>query len=624
MSGIKASRLLQPYLQPESKTNLIVCFALFLYYKKYFKGSDNMIYKPQNVYPHNTAIDASEDNSFSFIFNGDHLKGYDFVFYDAGNNGLIKKMYVPLSASAVYNDYESRTRMSSGTFENGKSYKYKMNIYQEKYDIFAVQGTVRSINVSHPSVQIPITYGITEIQNPIYYEVNGIRTLYGACCMEIDNGTVKERRMITNYDPTLKYGTDDGYGNYDYRTLVTLEAPFSAIPPAGTTYKIYKNYITSPEYFFECAKRPVIIPDVSLNEFGNIECASSYSQEQDIGIKNYKYSLFKDEKSDGIIDAVVRDSDSVSEDTIPVSVPEGLIFSIFEDDYVTVTYSTENSYTVSETRIVKSYDYINNIITVKEGFSIIPPIASQVSVFRGKLTLVRESELIYNQTLKYEFNDILSDSSYTVKLEVTAQNNMKTENSVSGRFTSVSTADKNYSFNCGVENERNDIVIDYNMGNNKALIEREDTVTGEKRRIVFNYLPCHDYLAASKKLYRYRIIPIVKQSDRWVYGSEYLSEILSPNWRCWTIYSLIRRTDLNSFEPNRERFQMNEYWNLYIDPEESEITQNLNHYLHEGCCAKPKITINDNNYISGSLTCKLSQIECPEMKFQDTIYMVEA
>ena len=65
---------------------------------------------------------------------------------------------------------------------------------------------------------------------------------------------------------------------------------------------------------------------------------------------------------------------------------------------------------------------------------------------------------------------------------------MKTENSVSGRFTSVSTADKNYSFNCGVENERNDIVIDYNMGNNKALIEREDTVTGEKRRIVFNYL----------------------------------------------------------------------------------------------------------------------------------------
>ena len=117
-----------------------------------------------------------------------------------------------------------------------------------------------------------------------------------------------------------------------------------------------------------------------------------------------------------------------------------MIFSIFEDDYVTVTYSTENSYTVSETRIVKSYDYINNIITVKEGFSIIPPIASQVSVFRGKLTLVRESELIYNQTLKYEFNDILSDSSYTVKLEVTAQNNMKTENSVSGRFSGSLTA----------------------------------------------------------------------------------------------------------------------------------------------------------------------------------------
>lgn len=36
-----------------------------------------MIYKPH------TAIDASEDNSFSFIFNEDHLRDYDFVFYDA-------------------------------------------------------------------------------------------------------------------------------------------------------------------------------------------------------------------------------------------------------------------------------------------------------------------------------------------------------------------------------------------------------------------------------------------------------------------------------------------------------------------------------------------------------------
>ena len=27
-----------------------------------------MIYKPQNVYPHNTAIDASEDNSSSHLY----------------------------------------------------------------------------------------------------------------------------------------------------------------------------------------------------------------------------------------------------------------------------------------------------------------------------------------------------------------------------------------------------------------------------------------------------------------------------------------------------------------------------------------------------------------------------
>lgn len=583
-----------------------------------------MIFKPQNVYPHNTAIDASEKNSFSFIFNGDHLKSYDFEFYDASNNKFIKRLYVPLSPSAIYNNYEARTIMSPGTFENGKNYKYKMNIYQEKSDIFAMQGTVRSISISRPSVQIPITYGITEIQNPIYYTVNGKRTLYGACYMEIDNGTVKERRMITNYDPTLKYGTDDGYGNYDYKTLVTLEAPFSFIPAAGTTYKIYKNYITSPEYFFECSKRPIIAPTVKLNEFGNIECISTYTQEQNIGIKNYKYSLFKDEKGFSRIESVVSDSEYISKNTIPITVEEGLSVSIFENDYITITYTKEDSYTISETRLVKNYDSINNIITVKDDFSTIPPIASQVTVYGGKVTLVRESGLIYNQTLKYEFNDILRDSSYTVKLEVTTQNNMIAENSVLGHFSSISTENENYSINCSVGNTKNDVIIEYDMGVNKVLVEREDVITGVKRRIVFNYLPCHDYLAASKKSYKYRIIPIIKQSDQWVYGSEYLSNIQSPNWCCWTIYSLVHRTDLNSFEPNREKFQMDQYWKLYVEPEESEITQNLNRYVHKGFNSKPKITINDNNYISGSLTCKLSQVECPEMSFQDTIYMVEA
>ena len=67
------TKLLQKFKRAKQTIKFVLLF--FFITKKYFKGSDNMIYKPQNVYPHNTAIDASEDNSFSFIFNGDHLKG---------------------------------------------------------------------------------------------------------------------------------------------------------------------------------------------------------------------------------------------------------------------------------------------------------------------------------------------------------------------------------------------------------------------------------------------------------------------------------------------------------------------------------------------------------------------
>ena len=44
-------------------------------------------------------------NYFLIIWAGTVSYTHLFVFYDAGNNGLIKKIYVPLSASAVYNDY---------------------------------------------------------------------------------------------------------------------------------------------------------------------------------------------------------------------------------------------------------------------------------------------------------------------------------------------------------------------------------------------------------------------------------------------------------------------------------------------------------------------------------------
>ena len=104
-----------------------------------------MIYKPYNVYPHNSSIDATERNTFSFIFSGDSLTYMDYHFYDTSDNSLVRRAYVPLKFQNTFNDYNVGTIMGANSFKNGHKYKYKMNLYQARADIFAVQGTVRSI-----------------------------------------------------------------------------------------------------------------------------------------------------------------------------------------------------------------------------------------------------------------------------------------------------------------------------------------------------------------------------------------------------------------------------------------------------------------------------------------------
>ena len=159
-----------------------------------------MIYKPYNVYPHNSSIDATERNTFSFIFSGDSLTYMDYHFYDTSDNSLIKRAYVPLKFQNTFNDYNVGTIIGANSFENGKKYKYKMNLYQSRADIFAVQGTIRSITeVSLSDTQIPISYGITEIESPIKHTIDGVETIFGACYMEINDGTIHERIRIESY-----------------------------------------------------------------------------------------------------------------------------------------------------------------------------------------------------------------------------------------------------------------------------------------------------------------------------------------------------------------------------------------------------------------------------------------
>lgn len=581
-----------------------------------------MIYKPYNVYPHNTAIDASLKNTFSFIFSGDKLSYIDWHFYDMSSGDLYKKFYVPYDVSNTYNDFENRTLYTADTFVNGHSYKYRINLYQHLHDIFVMEGTVRNITeIGLTDTQIPITYGITEIENPIKYVINDIETIIGSCYIEIDNGTIRERRMIINYNPNLKYGTDDGYGNYDYRTYVTISAPFSIKPTEGTKYKIFKNYITTPEYYFECTQTPVIVPDVKLStRSGIIECNANYFQANGVSISNYQYSLYKKYENHVILETDVAENENGNEINIYLQDQQGER-RIDEGNYITISYTdTENNYDISETRIVNSYNLSANYITVKQGFSFVPTAGMKVKIFSGTMQLVSQSEKIYNQTLKYKFDDILRNVDFKIVLKVQTQNGMIVENEYNGIFYSVDTSKDNpMTFKCYTDNQNNDIRIEHSS---VVLIEREDIVTHEIQRVHFNYHPKHDYLAASNKQYIYHLIDMVQQDDEWVYGSSYTSTIQSPVWCDWALYGLMEHNDYNAL--NKQTYSVTDLWKMNINANEDAITQNINRNIHVGLTAFPKIITNNNNYRSGSFSCDISELNSVSKHFEDTIYKVEA
>lgn len=73
-----------------------------------------------------------------------------------------------MNSSNWYNGDECLVRFDAGTFENGKSYKYSIRLFQKDYDIFVMEGTVRNIpELSLTPSQIPVSAELTNVHSPI-------------------------------------------------------------------------------------------------------------------------------------------------------------------------------------------------------------------------------------------------------------------------------------------------------------------------------------------------------------------------------------------------------------------------------------------------------------------------
>lgn len=260
-----------------------------------------------------TSVDATTQQSFSFDFYGNDLAGVKCYLYDAVTNKSIATYYafgrassssiVEESTATVLNMQKFSANFgqigtSSYHLENNRKYKYKLKIAQTKINQFVFQGGITGI-INNQQI---IVLANTLLHPPEEYS-NAFTTFGYYLAMDIGN----ERRKIVN-----SYVYDSS--NY----CLVLDSPFTQSLSIGTQYRIYSNYITSPEFTFKTKKKPtleIVELDNSYLSNGGSAWFCKYEQEDGVLIKNYNWSIKELENSADIYSGSVYNP-SVEDTTV--------------------------------------------------------------------------------------------------------------------------------------------------------------------------------------------------------------------------------------------------------------------------------------------------------------------
>lgn len=244
---------------------------------------------PINVFPNNSTIDADLFQSFGFEFYGNDLTCVRLLLYNEftnnlimevigfGQNNLANKTQEPSSdilnkqfVSYVLTDPRGDKR----AIINGMTCRYNLWIAQSKIDQFLFQGGLTGIFDN----QSLLVVANTLLHPPIEYTTDITK-----CGFFQDIEIGGERRHIIG-----SYYYDDN--NYQ----IVVDTPFTQQLSVGTQYRVYCNYVVSPEYTFKTRKSPEyeITPlgDKYLSDGGS-SWFMKYSQENNLLIKSFNWTI---------------------------------------------------------------------------------------------------------------------------------------------------------------------------------------------------------------------------------------------------------------------------------------------------------------------------------------------
>lgn len=542
-----------------------------------------MLFQPTNVYPNKNTFEIKNESTYpiSFTLNGDKILYRDFRVYDANTRNLVKVYYGWLGDEHYRGETFNSYVPTGNDYSNGKDYMWNVRLFQEQFDILKATGVVRNSGLTHGNEILYVSYGVTGIVEPVIYDAIEIGSTVelGSCYVEVLTSTGVERKKVLQYynSSSDKVLSPDG----DYVSKIVLESAFSE-NITGKPYRIIANWIQSPDYFFQLRNDPTATITATLEDDYSVSLSAEYSQAQGVNIQWYQWS----------IDAYIDMGES----------------SKF---YISTEFAKSNKkYTGKiEFSFVPFLNFGNETVTYDINLTV-------CTLDNVQKTITHK----FTPSIVYEDVDIMYDSFDKGFDDI--QNYFSFENVTYGDGQKL----KGYIIE-KIESQTGSI----SSGDYKPF--KRSVVTSEGGSL--SRVSLSDIYVASGKRYFYRIIPILQNGK---IGNVMFSGEIRPQFNRWSLTAL--KENLTYYDPVSEMTKNSLYgfnkpvystpektWYFDLDTEDAEndMVQNFSRAFSPSYSRFSRVTSLNNNYLSGGLTCKLSQMVCDEdiSQVTDDIYLVE-
>jgi hypothetical protein len=352
---------------------------------------------------------------------------------------------------------------------------------------------------------------------------------------------------------------------------ITVQSAFTFAVTAGMRYKIYSNYLITPQYYFECRSLPTITASIETVESSggairsnSIHVSATYVQQDNTMLKYYIARLYAS------------------------------------------YHGLTNRYLLAETPKI----YSQNI---------------DYTFLNATLGVTPWGDGIYgNQPLDVDYRvefEVVSQDNETFKANATMRI-QSSDDSITPLFSDI-VFTPNKDKGCVDINEITQSGTD-RLG---YIITRIDILTGEKVEIKHTR---HDYGVAANARYRYHLIYFDPDTGQpYITLDQQGKNIYSKTWEVDTSsldgYTI---TALEPFEPAGEFienwYEPQESWHFICDIENPTMTHNYDKHLQVGYGRYSAMTSTHVNYLTGTLTAMLGKLNCATKEFEDTIAMVKA